>query len=87
MAADAGLSGELNLAAMPRLLAQADALVAGGRLDLGAVTRADSAGAALLLELSRRARARGIPLKITGANAQVRSLIEFFSLQEVLALT
>lgn len=80
------LPATLDFSTVDAVLAQADTLVAGGTLDLSGVDRADSAGAALLLELSRRARARGIALKIIGANSQIRSLLTFFALNEILVL-
>lgn len=71
---------------MPALLSQADSLIGAGMLDLSKVTRADSAGISLLLELSRRAQKRGVQLRITGANEQIRSLLRFFGLDEILTL-
>jgi len=56
-------------------------------LDLGAVTRADSAGLALLLELSREARAAGRELTCQRAPEQLRRLAGFFGVTEVLALS
>ncbi|HZR38049.1 MAG TPA: STAS domain-containing protein [Nevskia sp.] len=76
------LEGELSFAQVPQLLRQAEALVAGGSLDLSRVSRADSAGLALLLELSRRSRSR--PLAIRGANEQVLQLSRFFGLDKIL---
>ena len=84
MSASATLDGDLDFARVPRLLDGADALVAAGTLDLSGVRRADSAGLALLLELSRRARARGIELRLRGANEQVAGLARFFGLDKVL---
>lgn len=80
------LPKSLDFSTAPAALDDADKLIASGTLDLSAVTRADSAGVALLLELTRRAQARSIQLKIKGANPQIRSLLEFFKLSEVLAL-
>jgi phospholipid transport system transporter-binding protein len=54
------VNGELSFATVPRLLESGAALLAGRRapvlLDLGGVTRADSAGLALLVEWLRVAR-------------------------------
>jgi phospholipid transport system transporter-binding protein len=50
------------------------------------VTQADSAGLALLLELSRRARARGLTLRLKSPPQQLSDLIRFFGLDEVLHL-
>ena len=80
----ATLDGELNFARVPALYAQAEALSQASPLDLSRVTRADSAGLALLLELSRRAKARGIELKLIGAPRQVTALAGFFGLGAVL---
>lgn len=54
-------------------------------LDLSGVTRADSAGLALLLELTRMALARGGTLQIEKSPPQLRKLAEFFGLDELLA--
>lgn len=78
------LEGDLSFAHVPALLARADALAAGDALDLSRVERADSAGLALLLEIARRARARGIELRLRGANPQVFGLARFFGLDKVL---
>lgn len=75
------LEGELSFAQVPQLVRQAESLVAGGSLDLSRVSRADSAGLALLLELSRRSRGT---LKIRGANQQVLQLSRFFGLDKIL---
>ncbi|MBV8063063.1 MAG: STAS domain-containing protein [Nevskia sp.] len=76
------LEGELSFAQVPQQLRQAEALIAGGSLDLSRVSRADSAGLALLLELSRRSRPR--TLAIRGANEQVLQLARFFGLDKIL---
>lgn len=81
------LPAELTLPNLGPILRDADQLAASGSLDLSGVARADSAGLTLLLELTRRARAQKLELRITGANAQVKSLIEFFELESALALT
>lgn len=78
------LEGELSFARVPHWLAQADALAATDALDLERVSRADSAGLALLLELSRRARQRGRTLNFRNAPAQLIQLASFFGLDGVL---
>ena len=78
------LQGELNFTRVPQLLAQAEALSVGGVLNLGGVSNADSAGLALLLELSRRSKARGRQLSIRGANEQIVQLARFFGLDKIL---
>ena len=80
------LPAELTLSSLGPVLRGADELAAAGSLDLSGVMRVDSAGLALLLELTRRARAGKRELRITGANAQVRSLLEFFELESALTL-
>ena len=78
------LEGELSFARVPQLLQQAAALAQHGELDLARVSRADSAGLALLLELSRRAKAGGKTLRIRGAGEQVLRLARYFGLDSVL---
>jgi len=80
--AQGSLEGELSFAQVPQQLRQAEALIAGGSLDLSRVSRADSAGLALLLELSRRSRPA--TLVIRGANEQVLQLSRFFGLDKIL---
>lgn len=80
------LEGELTFARVPQWLARADALAAAGTLDLATVTRADSAGLALLLELKRRAARRGATLHYAQAPEQLIALAEFFGLRDVLKL-
>jgi len=81
------LQGELSLASVPGRLAEADALVRAGTLDLSGVTHADSAGLAFLLELTRRARASGASLQLVGLPPQLRSLVNFFELDNLLPLS
>jgi phospholipid transport system transporter-binding protein len=78
------LQGELNFARVPQLLEQTQALGVGGVLDLSGVSNADSAGLALLLELSRRSKAKGLHLSIRGANEQIMQLARFFGLDQIL---
>jgi phospholipid transport system transporter-binding protein len=56
------------------------------RLDLSGITRADSAGLALLLEWVRCARQAGTPLKLANVPPRLRSLIEVTDLDQVLPL-
>ena len=85
------LAGELSFAQVPALLDRARDEIAAGtgpvELDLSGVTRVDSAGLALLLELARTARARGRELRCTRAPEQLRRLADFFGLTPLLALT
>ncbi|HZP11678.1 MAG TPA: STAS domain-containing protein [Nevskiaceae bacterium] len=80
------LTGELSFASVPRLLAQADRLAADARVDLSGVSKADSAGVALLLELTRRAKRAGRTITFSGAPPQLRDLIHFFDLESALQL-
>jgi phospholipid transport system transporter-binding protein len=78
------LQGPLGFAQVPRLVARAEALSADGVLDLSGVSHADSAGLALLLELSRRCKAKGRELSIRGAKPQIVQLAHFFGLDQIL---
>lgn len=85
------IAGELSFANAVAALDAARAALSEGEgafeVDLKGVTRADSAGLALLLELSRQARAAGRELKCVGAPEQLRRLAGFFGVTEVLALS
>ncbi len=86
MSASAVIHGELTLTQMPQWLTQADRLAGSAQIDLAAITRADSAGLAYLLELKRRAQARGAPLSLIGAPPQLRQIASFFELDTILGL-
>lgn len=77
---------DLTFATMRDWLAQADTLAASGRVDLSGVTRVDSAGAAFLLELTRRARKSGRTVEFVNLNPQLRGLLEFLQIDGVLKL-
>lgn len=83
------LEGPLDFAHVQDWLARSDEWIAGGKplnIDLGGVTRCDSAGLALLLELSRRCRASGAQLQLSNAPAQLRKLLSFYRLDELVTL-
>lgn len=93
------LSGELNAATVPTLLKQvggwfggssaagsADDLAVDLAVDLAGITRADSAGVALLLEIQRRAGATGRGVAFLHAPEQMQAIIGFCALDQVLAL-
>lgn len=84
------LAGELDFAHVRAELDRLDRAIGSGAgaltVDLAGVTRADSAGLALLLEITRRAKARGRALSFTGTPAQVRKLAEFFGIATLLPL-
>jgi len=81
------LTGELTFATVPQALDSAGAKLAEGdgavTVDLSGVTRTDSAGIALLLELMRLALEHKRELSFTGAPEQVRKLAGFFGLSDV----
>ncbi len=85
------VTGELSFRNVAAALdAAREALGAGEgpfEVDLGGVTRADSAGLALLLELAREAREAGRELRILRAPEQLRRLAGFFGVTEVLPLS
>jgi ABC-type transporter Mla MlaB component len=78
----ASVQGALTFATVREQLAAASKLQ-GPRVDLAACPHIDSAGAAFLLELARRNSGR---LEIINANEQVRSLLGFFQLNDVLTV-
>ncbi|MGH8528460.1 MAG: STAS domain-containing protein [Nevskiales bacterium] len=83
------LEGPLDFAHVPEWLEQSREWVAAGtalNLELGAVTRCDSAGLSLLLELARRARAASAELKLLNAPPQMRELLDFYRLNELFTL-
>lgn len=84
-------SGELTFETVPRLLDQSRAWLqsSGGAItvDLKAVTRADSAGLALLVEWLRLARLKARPLAFTNMPEQVRSLVRVNGLGHALGVS
>lgn len=85
-----GLSGSLTFATVEPLLrnglAREIERLESDLVDLGSVDRIDTAGAALLLEIARRARTKGRSLTMINANPQVSSLLEFLRLSGTLGL-
>ena len=85
------ISGELSFKNAVAALDAARAAMAGGQgpfeLDLGGVTRADSAALALLRELARAAKAEGRELRCVRAPEQLTRLAGFFGVTDVLALS
>ncbi|WP_207766003.1 STAS domain-containing protein [Solimonas fluminis] len=80
------LPERLDLASVPGLMSRADALAAGGTLDLSGVREVDSAGVAFLVELQRRAQRQQRTLAFTGAGEGLRRLAAFFELDTLLKL-
>tara|TARA_B100002052_G_C15794343_1_gene557875 strand:+ start:736 stop:1053 length:318 start_codon:yes stop_codon:yes gene_type:complete len=83
------VEGELDVDNVPaRLKHSADWFEKNGAtvIDLAEVTRADSAGVALLLEWIRDAEQAGSTLRFVNAPEQMRAIINFCGLDEVIAL-
>lgn len=83
------VEGELDADSVPARLRQSAGWFNRGRdtvIDLGGVTRADSAGVALLLEWIRKAEKSGATLRFTGAPSQMRAIINFCALDDVIGL-
>lgn len=83
------ISGELDAANVPQRLRESEDWFRAGQetaIDLGGVERADSAGVALLLEWVRSARAANATLVFENAPAQMRAIIDFCALNDVIPL-
>jgi phospholipid transport system transporter-binding protein len=82
------VSGALTFQTVPDYLLQSSAWAGGPdgdlTVNLAGVTRADSAGLALLLEWLRMTRAGGRALKFTGVPEQVGKMIEVSGLTDAL---
>jgi len=84
------LEGELGFATVPTLLQHAGADmrgVAGIRVDLKGVTRADSAGLALLVEWLRESERAGVPISFVNVPVQLLSIARVCGLEEILSLS
>ena len=84
------VGGALTFDTVPRVFEQSPAWLerSGGSItiDLCDVSRADSAGLALLVEWLRRAKAKGRSLTFVNAPEQVRSLIRVNGLERALGM-
>ncbi|GAB3678934.1 STAS domain-containing protein [Salinisphaera aquimarina] len=83
------LSGELDAETVPRRLRESENWFERGEetvIDLSGVTRADSAGVALLLEWVRDAQTNQASLSFVNAPAQMRAIIDFCALNDVIRL-
>ncbi len=80
------LSGTLTLDTVSSQINALDATLAQGAasVDFSGVTATDSSAVALLLEWSRRARARGVSLQLHAVPDSLRSLIAVYGLTELL---
>ncbi len=84
------LTGELGFATVPGLLASSARGMAGGgsvEIDLKGVTRADSAGLALLIEWTRAGMRAGCTIRFTHVPAQLFSIAQVCGLEDILTLT
>ena len=84
------LSGTLDFATVPGLLPYVAALAQGrgtAELDLGDVTRADSAGLALLIECKRIAARAGRELRLVNLPVQLDSIARVSGLAQILDLS
>lgn len=83
------VSGNLDAASVPARLRESAPWFDGGdalTIDLTAIDRADSAGVALLLQWLRQARAAQNRLTFSNAPQQMRALIAFYELGNVIPL-
>ncbi len=84
------VSGPLTFDTVPRVLAETAgwfrSAAADITIDLKEVSRADSAGLALLVEWLRRATAAGRTLRLANAPEQLRSIIRVNNLSKALGL-
>jgi len=81
------VAGNLVFTTVRDVLRQSEAAFAGDAqlvIDLSAVTSADSAGLALLVEWFRAADRARKPLRLIGAPAQLRALAKISDLETVL---
>jgi phospholipid transport system transporter-binding protein len=84
------LEGELSFATVTRLLGEAHRLLEQSeeiRIDLQAITRADSAGLALLVECMRSAQQLGKPVQFLNIPQQMLAIARVSSLDQVLPLS
>jgi len=85
------VSGELTFSTVTALNRQADKLFASKSgdltIDLGGVSRADSAGLALLIEWMRWAHQRGIGLRFHRMPGQMRTIAAASDLDPILSLS
>ncbi|HID48237.1 MAG TPA: anti-sigma factor antagonist [Chromatiales bacterium] len=84
------LHGDLNMYSVPDLEGALERLLSDDAsdltLDLGAVSRSDSAGLAMLVEWWRQARQRGIDLRFSRLPEQLREIARISDLLPILPL-
>lgn len=84
------IQGELNMQTVPALALAAHQLLAEAQgdilLDLSSVTRADSAGLALLIDLQRFARGRRCSLHFGHLPEQLSQIMHLSELHEILPI-
>jgi phospholipid transport system transporter-binding protein len=80
------VSGRLSFASVPDLLAFVEAAGDAREVDLSGVSRADSAGLAMLLEWASQVQSHGGVLRLAGIPAQLRSLIRITGVGAVFGL-
>jgi len=81
------VSGELTFATVPAVWRETREWFSEGgaiAVDLAGVSRADSAGLALLLEWLRSAKQRGAPVVFEHMPAQIRAIARLSALESVL---
>lgn len=78
--------GDWTQAGTAAVLADASRYIEASTVDLSGISRVDSSSVALLLELTRRARAEGKTLRFTQAPAKLATLMAFFDVDELLPL-
>jgi len=84
------LAGELDFTSVPGLLGELQGVTRAGRkveLDLQAVTRADSAGLALLIEFLRTAGRAGNSVHFVNVPEQLLSIARVSGLDSILSLS
>ncbi|MCW9025219.1 MAG: STAS domain-containing protein [Gammaproteobacteria bacterium] len=82
------VSGELNLKTVPDALSQFESLPVTSAesvlIDLGGVTRSDSAGVALLIEYIRQLRLADVPVTVSHLPAQMQEMAQLSGLDQLL---
>lgn len=78
--------GEWTQASASTVLASSQAWIDAGVLDLSGISHVDSTAVSLLLELTRRAKAAGKPLRFEQPPARLATLAHFFGVSQMLNL-